>query len=232
MHNHRISCCVLLLVTSLSACETDVAEPDADVALVVATDPIFIDLAEPSSVTLSAFDGPLETSTIMLLDDEGELWSLAELARAQGWSLPEVLEDDALLLSSIPAAELSVACGEFQAASIEDVSADGDLPVVLLDAMVLLGDAAEGGRVSALCLGGQALPLDIGLPASGGLAHQDVGDYDGDGKTDYTVRRPAQVKFYTIRSSTGQISTPIFGSATDIAVDGDFDGDAKTDYVM
>lgn len=57
-------------------------------------------------------------------------------------------------------------------------------------------------------------------------------DFDGDGRTDRTVWRPSQAKFYTILSSTGAVNTPIFGAAGDIPVAGDFDGDGRVDWAL
>ncbi len=57
-------------------------------------------------------------------------------------------------------------------------------------------------------------------------------DFDGDGKTDRTVWRSSQAKFYTVLTSTGATSTPIFGAAGDIPLSGDFDGDGRVDYAL
>lgn len=57
-------------------------------------------------------------------------------------------------------------------------------------------------------------------------------DFDGDGKTDRTVWRSSQAKFYTVLTSTGAVRTPIFGVAGDIPLSGDFDGDGRVDYVL
>ena len=59
------------------------------------------------------------------------------------------------------------------------------------------------------------------------------GDFDGDGKTDNSVWRPSQTKFYTIRSSDIQVAGGVvFGASTDIPVNGDFDGDGKADWAL
>lgn len=57
-------------------------------------------------------------------------------------------------------------------------------------------------------------------------------DFDGDGKSDRTVWRPSQAKFYTILSSTGVTTTPIFGAAGDVPVAGDFDGDGRVNWAL
>ena len=62
------------------------------------------------------------------------------------------------------------------------------------------------------------------------------GDYDGDGKLDFAVRRltnpndpNSQVIFYILRSTDGGFEYHLFGVGTDRFVSGDFDGDGKTD---
>lgn len=57
------------------------------------------------------------------------------------------------------------------------------------------------------------------------------GDYDGNGKNDFVVRRDAgggQGRFWTLLDN-GTISSKIFGTPTDRIVPGDYDGDGKTD---
>jgi hypothetical protein len=62
------------------------------------------------------------------------------------------------------------------------------------------------------------------------------GDYDGDGKHDFAVRRlsnpndpNSQTIFYVLRSSDFGIEYRAFGIGSDKFVKGDFDGDGKTD---
>ncbi|HEV7667192.1 MAG TPA: CotH kinase family protein [Thermoanaerobaculia bacterium] len=57
-------------------------------------------------------------------------------------------------------------------------------------------------------------------------------DFDGDGKTDRTVWRSSQAKFYTVLTSTGVVASPIFGAAGDIPLSGDFDSDGRVDYAL
>ncbi|HEX8196704.1 MAG TPA: choice-of-anchor Q domain-containing protein [Pyrinomonadaceae bacterium] len=56
-------------------------------------------------------------------------------------------------------------------------------------------------------------------------------DFDGDGKTDYTVFRPAN-NFWYLQRSTAGFSAVQFGNSTDKPVPADFDGDGKTDIAV
>ncbi|MCD9189087.1 MAG: FG-GAP-like repeat-containing protein [Pyrinomonadaceae bacterium] len=54
-------------------------------------------------------------------------------------------------------------------------------------------------------------------------------DFDGDGKTDVSVFRPADGNWYILRSSDNSFSATNFGLASDVITPADFDGDGKTD---
>lgn len=56
-------------------------------------------------------------------------------------------------------------------------------------------------------------------------------DFDGDGKTDLSVYRPAEGIWYLDRSTQGFTGVN-FGLAEDIPTPGDFDGDGKTDIAV
>ncbi len=58
------------------------------------------------------------------------------------------------------------------------------------------------------------------------------GDYDGDGKTDFSVFRPGDYKWYIFYSSSGGISDTAFGQSGDIPAQADYDGDGKTDAAV
>lgn len=54
-------------------------------------------------------------------------------------------------------------------------------------------------------------------------------DFDGDGKADLVVFRPADASWYQLRSSNNAFIAQQFGAAGDLITPGDYDGDQKTD---
>ncbi|WNG36806.1 hypothetical protein F0U61_26375 [Archangium violaceum] len=58
------------------------------------------------------------------------------------------------------------------------------------------------------------------------------GDYDGDGRTDYALWRPADGTWNIISSATGARTTTQFGQNGDTPLSGDFDGDSKSDLAV
>ena len=64
-----------------------------------------------------------------------------------------------------------------------------------------------------------------------------LGDFDGDGKTDFVVYRPESSAWIQLRSSDKTVVQTIWGIATsaggrDVPVPGDYDGDGKTDHAV
>jgi subtilisin-like proprotein convertase family protein len=62
------------------------------------------------------------------------------------------------------------------------------------------------------------------------------GDYDGDGKMDFTIHRTnpdaaGAGQYVTLRSSDGGVDFVNYGLSTDLLFPGDFDGDGKADYM-
>jgi hypothetical protein len=60
----------------------------------------------------------------------------------------------------------------------------------------------------------------------------ETSDFDGDGKTDLGIWRPATGAWWTINSSTGSTTTKGWGMSGDIPVPGDYDGDGKVDLAV
>jgi len=89
------------------------------------------------------------------------------------------------------------------------------------DGKILLGGSFTGsngvprGNISRL------LPLSQGRRA--------FADFDGDGKTDLSIFRPAPGEWWWLKSSTGGNAALQFGSSTDMLTPVDFTGDGKTD---
>jgi len=111
------------------------------------------------------------------------------------------------------------------------------------------GDAAAGDRLATTASLGADGTLVIGapeknLPAGQGngagavyvfnIAKTTLFDFDGDGKTDIGIFRPAagSGEWWINRSSTGVTFATQFGASTDTIVPADFTGDGKTDIAF
>lgn len=57
-------------------------------------------------------------------------------------------------------------------------------------------------------------------------------DFDGDGKTDVSVFRPATGNWHVLGSRDGVVRTQMFGISTDSLAPADYDGDGKTDIAV
>mgnify|MGYP003389995541 CR=1 FL=1 len=106
------------------------------------------------------------------------------------------------------------------------------------------GGAATGGGYTLVDTIGQAFAGQI---SRGGSYNFESGfwsrfaprravpfDFDGDGRTDIAIFRPAQTggEWWWQRSSDGQVPALPFGLATDVIAPGDFTGDGKLDITI
>jgi cytochrome c peroxidase len=64
------------------------------------------------------------------------------------------------------------------------------------------------------------------------LSNEAPFDFDGDGKTDIGIFRPAVGEWWINRSSTGSTVAAQFGASTDTIVPADYSGDGKTDIAF
>jgi len=71
-----------------------------------------------------------------------------------------------------------------------------------------------------------------GPVAGNAIAKNKTADFDGDGKTDVSVFRPASGDWFILNSSNSSFKGLTFGNATDIPAPADFDGDGKTDTAV
>lgn len=69
---------------------------------------------------------------------------------------------------------------------------------------------------------GAAYPGDVPVPA----------DYDGDGRADLAVWRPAEGGWYIVRSSDDAVVYSSLGASTDRPVPADYDGDGRADLAV
>ncbi len=103
------------------------------------------------------------------------------------------------------------------------------------------GGAASGGNFSLVDTIGQAF---AGQTSTGGAFNLQSGfwtnipsarapfDFDGDGKTDLAIFRPAPAEWWYLRSGDGQNRAFQFGSSTDKIVPADYTGDGKSDIAF
>ncbi len=86
------------------------------------------------------------------------------------------------------------------------------------------------GLLGAFAVGTPASIQSFNWGTSGDIPA--LGDYDGDGKTDYSVYRPNEGNWYIFLSSTSSWAVFRFGLPGDVPVPSDYDGGGKTDIAV
>lgn len=83
--------------------------------------------------------------------------------------------------------------------------------------------------------GGVTFNIDSNIadgPVAGVQSKNRRADFDGDGKSDFSVWRPENGAWYTLNSSDSAFKAVAFGASTDVLTPGDFDGDGRTDIAV
>ena len=74
--------------------------------------------------------------------------------------------------------------------------------------------------------------LIVDATQANALPKNQVSDFDGDGKTDFSVYTPSSGVWSIEKSSNGTTSATHFGASADKIEAGDFDGDSKSDIAV
>lgn len=106
------------------------------------------------------------------------------------------------------------------------VEPDGEVLCVDLDDQDRL---LIGGRFTLIRSSNQQ--LGVTFIARFEVSRRTPFDFDGDGKTDYSVFRPTVGRWIVQRSQAGYLAGP-WGLGTDTLVPADYDGDGKTDFAV
>jgi len=80
-------------------------------------------------------------------------------------------------------------------------------------------------------VGGALTPGGANVPGGSVPVNTARADFDGDGRTDFSVFRPSEGNWYLRRSMAGQL-TLRWGESGDTLIPGDYDGDGKTDTAV
>jgi hypothetical protein len=140
-----------------------------------------------------------------------------QIGRYDTWPAQFTEEDLAEVRSSVSRFDAKdIVCGENRASNQQIAGYNGNWAVYpfLGEDKVLLGDLATGLYVVNV------------------TAKNQVSDFDGDGKTDYSIFRPGNGDWIVERSSNGSQTSVNWGLSGDKMVSGDYDGDNKTDHAI
>ena len=135
--------------------------------------------------------------------------------------LPEFELTDAKKEALSSAEPWDLICGSESLQNLVPATYEGNWAVYpfLGEDKVLAGDMTNG-----------LLVLDASRATA--PAKNKVSDFDGDGKTDFSVFQPGSGNWNIEKSSDGSFSSVNFGLGSDRLMSGDYDGDGKTDVAV
>ncbi len=182
-------------------------------------------------------DGSLDTT----FDGDGKVTTAIGTSTDQANSV--AIQQDGKIVAagrSFTAVYSDIALVRYNVDGSLDMSFDGDgkLTTSIGNGSDSAGSVAiqPDGRIVAAGSSSNGFDYDFAVVRYGGTcgpgkAARAIGDFDGDGRTDVSVFRPAEGNWY-VNGSNGGLSVVKWGAAGDRLIPGDYDGDGKADYAV